>query len=105
MNALQENQKGEVIKVLQSDGCTNTNIWFRYVGDKPEQLSRIEALKMRFLRSVTGCTRQDRLYNEEIHRELKIFQTKDRIKENRQRWMRQLGRMDIYPRKFVGTSQ
>lgn len=46
-----------------------------------KQLCRIQPSEMRFLRSVKGCTRQDRLYNEDICGELNVFKILNRIRK------------------------
>ena len=40
-----------------------------------KRLNRIHASETRFLRSVKGRTRKERLYNEDTRKELKIFNT------------------------------
>ena len=56
-----------------------------------KHLSRTQASRMRFLQSVKGCTR--RLYNEDIRKELKIFNIQYRIAENKEIWIVHLNRM------------
>ena len=54
----------------------NSEIWI--------PVSRILVSAMRFLRSVTGYTRRDRLYNEDINKELNIFYPTSYCKEQRE---------------------
>ncbi|KAK9877518.1 hypothetical protein WA026_018626 [Henosepilachna vigintioctopunctata] len=56
-------------------------------------LSRIQAAEMRYLRSVKGCTLLDRIRNDDIRRELKIFNLCDRIREYRNCWQDHVQRM------------
>ena len=53
-----------------------------------EDLSR-----MKFLRSTKGCTILDKIRNDTILQELKIFCPSDKIKQYRQVWMRHVQRM------------
>lgn len=55
--------------------------------------SNIQAAEMRFLRSVKGCTRTDRLRNVEIREELEIFNVNDKIEEYRHNWRQHITRM------------
>ncbi|KAK9872666.1 hypothetical protein WA026_018800, partial [Henosepilachna vigintioctopunctata] len=48
---------------------------------------------MRYLRSVKGCTLLDRIRNDDIRRELKIFNLCDRIREYRNCWKDHVQRM------------
>jgi hypothetical protein len=48
---------------------------------------------MRFLRDVKGCTRQDRLRNEDIRNELGIEPIQDKLSIYRQNWETHLERM------------
>ena len=48
---------------------------------------------MRFLRSLKGCTRRDRLYTEEIRNELNIFNNYDGIAENKEKLTAHLNRI------------
>jgi hypothetical protein len=49
--------------------------WILNARDK----SRIQASEMRFLRSVKGCTREDKIRNEEIREELRIYNISEKI--------------------------
>jgi hypothetical protein len=48
---------------------------------------------MLFLRSIKGCSRIDRIKNDDIRQELNIFTSKDKIKDNKVRWCQHLNRM------------
>lgn len=64
--------------------------------------SRIQAAEMKFLRSILGKTRRDRIRNEEIRRTLEVGKLNDRIETQRLRWyghMRRMGQERL-PRKF-----
>ena len=45
------------------------------------------------MRSVKGCARRDRLYNESVRKDLNVFNIQDRIEENKERWIAHLNRM------------
>ena len=51
------------------------------------------AAEMKFLRSIKGCTILDKIRNEDICRELKIFCIKDKIQKYRQDWLDHVQRM------------
>jgi hypothetical protein len=55
--------------------------------------SRIQASEMKFLRSVKGCTREDKIRNEEIREELRIFNISEKIQGYHDRWVEHLERM------------
>lgn len=57
------------------------------------QRSRIQAQEMKFLRRVKGCTRHDRIRNDEVRKELKIFNINERIDFYRRKWNNHLERM------------
>ncbi|XP_075232209.1 uncharacterized protein LOC142330650 [Lycorma delicatula] len=57
--------------------------------------SRIQAAEMRFLRAVKGCTRVDRIRNEEIRRQLSVMPLLGTLKEYRKRWSDHLMRMPL----------
>lgn len=59
-----------------------------------KQESHIQASKMRFLRAVKGCTRQDKFGNIKIRKELQIYSLTDKRKENYMRWKEHIERMD-----------
>ena len=42
---------------------------------------------MRFLRPIKGCTRRDRLYDEDIRKQLKIFNIQVRTVESKEKWV------------------
>jgi hypothetical protein len=52
-----------------------------------------QAAEMRFLRSVKGCTRLDKIWNEDIRKELGVFSINDRIRRYRQDWLEHVERM------------
>ena len=56
-------------------------------------LSRIQATEMRHLRPIKGCTILDKIRNEDIRKELKIFNLCDRIQEYRTKWKDHVQRM------------
>jgi hypothetical protein len=64
------------------------------VGNKENDISRIQSAEMKFLRSVKGCTRMDHIRNEEIRNELEMYAIQDKITEYRIRWSTHLQRMD-----------
>ena len=57
-------------------------------------MTRLEAAEMRFLRSVAGCTRLDKIGSETIRRELQISGIQDVRLKYRQNWINHLERMD-----------
>ena len=58
-----------------------------------KDMSRIQAAEMKFLRSIKSCTILDKIRNEDIPRELKIFCIKDKIQEYREDWLDHVQRM------------
>jgi hypothetical protein len=48
---------------------------------------------MRFLRSVKGCTREDKIRNKEIRKELRIYNISEKIQDYHDRWVEHLERM------------
>ena len=54
----------------------------------------LEAVEMRFLRSVTGCTRLDKIRSEVIRKELEISGIQDVRLKYKQNWINHLERMD-----------
>ena len=58
-----------------------------------QNLSRMQAVGMKFLRSVKGCTILDKLRNDTIYQKLKIFCLSDKIKQYRQDWKRHVQHM------------
>ena len=54
----------------------------------------IQTAEMKFLRSVKRCSRLDRIRNENIREELKIYNLNERIEENREKWKEHLNRME-----------
>jgi hypothetical protein len=57
-------------------------------------MTRLEAAEMRFLRSVKGYTRLDKIRNEVIRKELKISGMQDVISKHKQNWINHIERMD-----------
>jgi hypothetical protein len=49
---------------------------------------------MRFLRSVKGCTRLDKIGNEDKRKELGVFSINDRIRSYKQHWLEHVERME-----------
>lgn len=66
--------------------------------------SRIQASEMRFLRSVMGVTRMDRIRNEEIRQSLNIYNLNNKIVEYRQNWRSHVERMsdERLPKLILG---
>jgi hypothetical protein len=65
--------------------------WILNARDK----SRTQASEMRFLRSVKGCTREDKIRNEEIREELRIYNSSEKIEDYHDRWVEHLERMEM----------
>ena len=59
-------------------------------------MTRLEAAEMRFLRSVTGCTRLNKIRSEDIRQELKISGIQDVRLKYKQNWINHLERMDNF---------
>ena len=57
-------------------------------------MTRLEAAEMRFLRSVTGYTRLDKIKSEVIRKELEISGIQDVRFKYKQKWSNHLERMD-----------
>jgi len=57
-------------------------------------MTRIEAAEMRFLRSVKGCTRLDKIRSEVLRKELEISGIQDVKSKYKQNWINHLERMD-----------
>jgi len=57
-------------------------------------MTRLEAAEMRFLRSVTGYIRLDKIRNEVMRKELEISGIQDVRLEYKQNWINHLERMD-----------
>ena len=58
-------------------------------------MTRLAAAEMRFLRSVTGYTRLDKIRSEVIRKELEISGIQDVRLKYKQNWINRLERMDI----------
>jgi len=57
-------------------------------------MTGLEAAEMRFLRSVTGYTRLDKIRSEDIRQELEISRIQDVRLKYKQNWINHLERMD-----------
>ena len=57
-------------------------------------MTRLEAAEMRFLKSVKGYTRLDKIRSEVIRKELEISGTQDVRAKYKQNWINYLERMD-----------
>ena len=57
-------------------------------------MTRLEAAEMRFLRSVKGYTRLDKIRSEVIRKELKISGIQDVRSKYKQNWINHLERME-----------
>jgi hypothetical protein len=57
-------------------------------------MTRLEAAEMRFLRSVKGYTRLDKIRREVIRKELEISGIQDVRSKHKQNWINHLERMD-----------
>ena len=57
-------------------------------------MTRLEAAEMRFLRSVKGYTRLDKIRSEVIRKELDISGIQDVRSKHKQNWINHLERMD-----------
>ena len=55
--------------------------------------SRLQAAEMRFLRTIQGVTRKDRLKNETIRNNVGIYNLNEKIKEYRKEWKEHIERM------------
>jgi hypothetical protein len=56
-------------------------------------MTGLEAAEMRFLRSVKGYTRLDKIRNEVIRKELEISEIQDERSKHKQNWFNHLERM------------
>jgi hypothetical protein len=61
---------------------------------RKRDMQTLQAAEMRFLRSVKGYTRPDKIRNEDIRKELGLFSVNDRIRRYRQDWLEHVERMD-----------
>jgi len=57
-------------------------------------MTHLEAAEMRFLRSVTGYTRLDKIKSEVIRKELEISGIQDVRLKHKQNWIKHIERMD-----------
>lgn len=60
---------------------------------KKNELRQIESSEMKFLRSVKGCTRLDKLRNTQIRDELGVQAVTDKLQEYKHRWKEHILRM------------
>ena len=60
-------------------------------------MTRLEAAEMRFLRSVKGYTRLNKIRSEVKRKELEIFGIQDVKSKYKQKWINHLERMDNTP--------
>lgn len=108
-NKLQKFQRicGTINQALKNKARRETKMKFYKVMAEPtlsygselwtvtkKQESKIQASEMKFLRQVKGCTRQDRIRNEEIRGELDIYNMNQRLKNYKQQWWEHIERMD-----------
>uniref|UniRef100_A0A8D8R1Q5 Uncharacterized protein n=1 Tax=Cacopsylla melanoneura TaxID=428564 RepID=A0A8D8R1Q5_9HEMI len=56
--------------------------------------SRIQASEMKFIRSIVGKTRRDRIRNEEIRRSVDVEKLQDKIERSRLKWYGHMQRMN-----------
>ena len=63
-----------------------------WVLSKPDE-SRLQASEMRFLRRTYGCSREDRLRNTEIRKQLNVFSINEKVSESRLKWYEHVSRM------------
>jgi ribosomal protein L20 len=54
---------------------------------------KIQAAEMRFLRTVKGCTRVDRIRNVDIRAELNIYNINNTLEENKENWKQHIDRL------------
>jgi hypothetical protein len=59
-----------------------------------KEMNKIQTAEMWFLRKVRGCTRLDRICNEDIRAELNIYIINERIMDYRNRWKDHINRME-----------
>ncbi|KAJ4432143.1 hypothetical protein ANN_20759, partial [Periplaneta americana] len=61
---------------------------------KERDKSKLQAAEMRFLRRVKGCTRRDLIRNEDIRKELDIYNINEKVEDYKEKWKEHLSRMD-----------
>ncbi|KAJ4428996.1 hypothetical protein ANN_25992 [Periplaneta americana] len=61
---------------------------------KERDKSKLQAAEMRFLRRVKGCTRRDLIRNEDIRKELNIYNINEKVEDYEEKWKEHLSRMD-----------
>ena len=97
---------GTISRTLKNKTRRETKIKFYKVMAKPvlsygselwtmtkRQESRIQASEMKFLRQVKGCTRRDCIRNEDIRRELNVYNMNERLKRYKHQWKEHVDRM------------
>jgi hypothetical protein len=57
-------------------------------------MQKPQAAEMRFLRSVKGCTRLDKIRNKDTRKELGVFSINDIIRRHRQDWLEHVERTE-----------
>ena len=68
-----------------------------WISTRPQE-SKIQAAEMRFLRRTKGCSRREQIRNEDIRRELNIYNLNEKVTEYRSKWKDHVERM---PRERV----
>ena len=70
---------------------------------RKQDLNKITAAEMKFLRSVKGCTREDRITNTQIRADLEIFAIEQKIENYKQNWKDHISRMEQtrYPKQII----
>ncbi|KAJ4429720.1 hypothetical protein ANN_21924 [Periplaneta americana] len=61
---------------------------------KERDKSKLQTAEMRCLRRVKGCTRRDLIRNEDIRKELNIYNRNDKVEDYKEKWKEHLSRMD-----------
>jgi hypothetical protein len=63
---------------------------------QPEKkdMQKLKTAEMRFLRSVKGCIRLDKIRNEDVRKIRGVFSMNDRIRRYRQDWLENMERME-----------
>lgn len=80
-------------------GLYGSEIWTMTKGEK----SRLQASEMRFLRSTLGITRRYKIRNDDIRKELNIFNLCDKVDEYKKSWLNHVQRMETgrLPKMFL----
>jgi hypothetical protein len=61
---------------------------------RKRDMQKPQAVEMRFLRSIKGSTRLNKIRNEEMWKELGVFSINDRIRRYRQDWLEHVEMME-----------